>query len=212
MEINKGENKVVITTFILGLIGVLLFIIILGSFQKLLSNNESGFLHLLMSLMFLCWLPIPLVIYMKMKNYDFLLVGTIFGMLSIIIYITTMLLQASHLSYSSKMQNSDLELWENRDKWMMNGLLGGQVELMAGFLKGVWTIFLTICFWLNGQILFFILGIIYSLLVFFYLSMLLDMSINKQIPFLKKMKLNSIMINLDNTSWAAILLVWLLLS
>lgn len=200
----------IITTFIIGLIGILIFILILCSFQKLLANNESGFLHLLMSLMFLCWLPIPLVVYVKMKSYDFLLVGTIFGVLAIILYIVTMLLQAGHLSYSAKMQKRDVQLWENRDDWMLNGLLGGQVELMAGFLKGIWIIFLTICFYLSGQTLFFILGIVYSVLTFFYLSMLFDASVNKQISFLKKLKLNSIIINLDNASWFAILLIWIL--
>lgn len=202
----------VITTFVIGLLGIVLFIVILSSFQKLLTSNESGFLHLLMSIMFLCWIPVPLTLYIKLKTYDFIFIGTIFGVLSIVLYIFTMLLQAGHLSYSSKMQQSDVKLWESRDQWMLNGLLGGQVELMAGFLKGIWTIFLTVCFGLNGQMVFFILGIVYSIFTLFYLSMLLDYSIYKQIPFFKKLKLNSIIINLENTSWFAILLLWIILT
>lgn len=93
---------------------------------------------------------------------------------------------------------------------MLNGLLGGQAELMAGVLKGIWIIFLTICFWLDGQILFFIFGIIYSVLTLFYLNMLFNESICKQIPFLTKLKLNTIIINLETTSWFAILLLWLI--
>jgi hypothetical protein len=207
----KEAVILIITTSIFGFLGIVLFVVILISFQKLLANNESGFLHLLMSIMFICWLPIPFVIYTKMGRYDFLLIGTIFGTFAILFYILTMLLQAGHLTYSSKMQDSDIKLWEGRDEWMLNGLLGGQVELMAGMLKGVWSIFLTVSFWLQGHTVLFMLGIIYSTLTFFYLSMLLDMSINKKISFLKKLKLSTMIINLENASWFTILLIWLII-
>ncbi len=198
-----------VITLIMGVIGILLFMFIACSFKRLLLDNESGFLHLLMSLMFICWLPIPFAIYIKMKEYDFLMIGTIFGVLSLLLFIFTMLLQAGHLSYSAKVQGTDKILWENRDEWMLNGLLGGLVELTAGFLKGIWAIFLTICFKLNEQTIFFMIGIVYCILTLFYLNMLFNSSINKKPKFLKYLKLNTVVMNLENVVWFAVLLIWL---
>jgi hypothetical protein len=144
-----------------------------------------------------------------MKEYDFLMIGTIFGVLSLLLFIFTMLLQAGHLSYSAKVQGTDKILWENRDEWMLNGLLGGLVELTAGFLKGIWAIFLTICFKLNEQTIFFMIGIVYCILTLFYLNMLFNSSINKKPKFLKYLKLNTVVMNLENVVWFAVLLIWL---
>ena len=66
----------------MGIIGIIIFITIVATFQKLLRKNESGFLHLLMCFMFICWLPIPFVIYLKIRTYSFLFVGALFGTLS----------------------------------------------------------------------------------------------------------------------------------
>lgn len=198
-------------TAVMGIIGIILFVIILGTFKKLLENNEGGFLHLLMSLMFICWLPIPFVVFLKLRSYTFLFVGAMLGTLSLIIFIITMIIQASHLSYSAKLSMKDNEDRNKTDQWIINGLIGSQVELLAGFLKGIWVIFLTVAFWLDGQILFALLGTIYSLFTIGYLFMLLDTSLIKEVKFLKKFKLNTLIINLENASWFLILIVWLIL-
>ncbi|WP_425449408.1 hypothetical protein [Dethiothermospora halolimnae] len=197
------------TSFFMGILGLVIFIIIVTTFQKLLKNNESGFLHLLMCFMFLCWLPVPLVVYIELKAYSFLFIGALLGTVSLILYIIKMILQASHLSYSARASNNDKELWREKNEWMLNGLLGSQVELLAGFLKGIWTIFLTIVFWLNGQMIFSALGIIYSLFTIIYLLKLLDTSLIKELKILKVLSINTLIINLETSSWFLILLIWL---
>jgi len=193
----------------MGILGIIIFVIIILIFQNLLKNNESGFLHLLMAFMFVCWLPIPVVTYIELKSYDFLLIGALLGMVSLIIYIVTMILQAGHLSYSAKISNEDSEFWRKSDEWMLNGILGGQVELLAGFLKGIWVIFFTIAFWLDGQILFAFISIMYSLFAIIYLLKLLDTSLVRGIKIFKILPINSLIINLETSSWFFILLIWL---
>lgn len=194
---------------IIGSIGILLFLVILATYSKLLKNNESGFLHLLMCLMYTCWLPLPIVINFKYKAYDFLVIGTLLGTTSILLLIITMILQASHLSYSALNTNKNVELWNNRDAWMLNGLLGGQVELFAFFLKTLWYICLTYVFFINKNYIFFAIGIIYSMLIIFYFVMLIDKSLIKEISFIKKLKLNTLVINLETVSWFLIIIIWL---
>ncbi|MET3322714.1 UNVERIFIED_ORG: hypothetical protein ABIC97_005867 [Peribacillus simplex] len=46
-----------ISTIILGWIGVLIFLIVVFSFQKMAKNNEYAFMHILMALMYAMWLP-----------------------------------------------------------------------------------------------------------------------------------------------------------
>ncbi|MTI67993.1 MAG: hypothetical protein FH753_15530 [Firmicutes bacterium] len=159
--------------------------------------------------MFICWLPIPFVIYLELKTYNFLFIGALLGTVSLIIYIITMILQASHLSYSKGLAYENKDLWERNDDWMINGLLGSQVELLAGLLKGIWIIFLTLTFWLDGQIIFSIIGIVYSLFVVIYLLKLLDTSLIREIKILKEFPINPLVINLETSSWFLILLIWL---
>jgi hypothetical protein len=193
----------------ISLVGIVLFVVIVLTFSRLLKKNEGGFLHLLMSLMYLCWLPIPITVRYMLKEYDFLVVGTVFGTVSLLTLILTMILQASHLSYSAIHYKENEVFWDTSDKWVLHGLLGSQVELLAGVLKGVWSIFVTACFWLRGDFIFFSLGIIFSLLTVAYLSMLIDSSLVRKISFLKYMKLNFIVINLETFGWYLLLTVWL---
>lgn len=196
-------------TFFMGILGVIIFITILSTFQKLLKNDESGFLHLLMCFMFICWLPIPFVVYLELKIYSFLFVGALLGTVSLVLYVITMILQASHLSYSTRLAYENEELWRKNDDWMLNGLLGSQVELLAGFLKGIWIMFLALTFWLDGQIIFSILGIFYSLFTVLYLLKLLDISLIRDIKILKILPVNPLIINLETSSWFLLLLIWL---
>lgn len=197
---------------IIGIIGILLFLAILATYSKLLKNNESGFLHLLMCLMYTCWLPLPIVINFKYKASDFLIIGTIFGTTSILFLIINMLLQASHLSYSALKSNNNSDLWNDRDAWILNGLLGGQVEIFAFFLKTLWYICLTYVFFINNNCIFFSIGIIYSFLVVFYFFMLIDKSLVKTTPFLANFKLNTLIINLETVSWFLFIIIFLVIT
>lgn len=199
----------VYSALILGIIGEIIFIIIIMTVKKLLRSNESGFLHLLMCIMYICWLPIPIVVNLKIGINNFLIIGTIFGTLSLILLSLTMLIQSSHLSYSAVKSNCDLELWNSRDEWVLNGLIGGQVELFALFLKSIWYIFFTIYFLINSQFIFFMLGVLFSLLSIFYLSMLIERSVIKKVKYATKLKLNSLIINIETATWFFIILIWL---
>ncbi|MTI71871.1 MAG: hypothetical protein FH751_16605 [Firmicutes bacterium] len=205
----RGVFIIVKTTFFIGVLGIIISIIIVSTFQRLLKNNESGFLHLLMCFMFICWLPIPLVTYFELKTYNFLFIGALLGTVSLVLYIITMILQASHLSYSNRLAYENKELWRRNDDWMLNGLLGSQVELLAGLLKAIWIIFLTLTFWLDGQIVISIIGIAYSLFGIIYLLKLLDTSLIREIKILKEFPINPLVINLETTSWFLIILIWL---
>jgi len=113
------------------------------------------------------------------------------------------------LSYSTKLSYKNKELWRKNDDWMLNGLLGSQVELLAGFLKGIWITFLAFTFWIDGQVIFYIISIFYSLFTVIYLLKLLDISLNKEIKIFKILPINSLVINLETSSWFLILLIWL---
>jgi hypothetical protein len=202
----------IFATIIASAVGVILFLIIALSYNKLLQKNESGFLHLLMALMYACWLPIPMVMYYQLRDYEFLIVGTVFGFVSILILALTMVLQASHLTYSAYHHKEDTRLWDRNDSWMLNGLLGGQVELLANVLRGIWVIFVTICFWLRGDILLFSFGVIFSLFACAYMMRLIDSSLVREIRFLKLVKLSYIIINLETFGWFLMLTVWLVAS
>lgn len=181
----------------MALIGLLIFFFIVVNLKKLLQKNESGFIHLLYALMISCYIPMPFATYIKLNQYDFLLVGAIIGTVSLIIMLVTMMFQCGHLSYSGNHENENLELWKNRDAWMLNGILGGVVEIMSGFLRGLWMIFLTIALFLDRQIFVGIVAIVFSMFTFTYLIMSIDMALVNKIPILSKIKLNSIVINLE---------------
>jgi len=207
-----GVRQLIFATAIFSVIGIILFLIIVLTYNKLLQNNESGFLHLLMALMYASWLPIPITVYRLLGDYKFLIVGTVFGVTSIVILILTMVLQAGHLTYSANRHKEDAVLWDRNDNWMLNGLLGGQVELLANVLRGIWVIFVTICFWLRGDVLLFSFGVIFSSFVCAYVMRIIDLSLVSEIRFLKLVKLNYIIINLETFGWFLLLTVWLVAS
>ena len=162
-----------------------------------------------MAFMYVCWLPIPIASYQILRDYEFLIIGTMFGVVSLGILILTMVLQASHLAYSAIHHDEDAEFWDKSDNWMLIGLLGGQVELLALILKGIWVMFIAICFWFRGDILSFSLAAVSSLFSVAYLINLLDLALVKKLRFLKLIKINSIVTNSETFAWFAFLTVWL---
>lgn len=86
---------------ILDWIGVLIFVIIAFTFQKMIKNNEFAFMHLLMALKYAMWFPLPLALY-QLLNSELLIVGTIFGLAYLIMLVITMTLQTGHIIIYSK--------------------------------------------------------------------------------------------------------------
>lgn len=189
-----------------------MFIIIGSTFQKLLKANESGLLHLLLAFKFASWLLLPFAMYQVLGKPDFLWSGTFLGTISLTLLTFTMVMQAGHLTYSAKQAKAgDSKVWEERDNWMLDGLLAGVTELFADVLKGVWVIMLTIAFWIQGYTGMGIVGMLFSIFTVFYFFRLLDRAMVREIAFFKKRTLNFWMVNLENfllflvmTGWLAI--------
>ncbi|GGH85660.1 heme exporter protein D [Pullulanibacillus pueri] len=196
------------------LIAFIIFVVLIFSFKALLKRNESGFMHLLLALMFTCWLPIPLAVQKALGHPEPLLIGTGFGMLSLILLVFTMVLQASHLSYSAKQaMNHNQALWQERDNWMLGGMLAGTTELFADFLKGVWTVFLTVAFFAKGHSVMGVVGIIYSIVGVISVLLLINQTVVKEMPILAKLqsKLGFVYHNLETFVWYMVLTFWLVL-
>ena len=206
-----GVRQLILASIIMSIIGISVFLIVLATYKMLLRENESGFLHLLMSFMYACWLPMPIVVYHILRDDEFLVVGTMFGVVSIVILILTMVLQASHLTYSATHHKEDAALWDKNDSWMIQGLLGGQVELLAKVFGGIWVMFVTASFWIRGYVLLGSFGIIFSLFTYIYLMKLIDSALVNKLRFLELVKLNYIVINLETFGWYLLLTVWLVL-
>ena len=90
-----------ISTMIIGWIGVLIFLIIVFTYQKMAKNKEFAFMHILMALMYTMWLPLPLALY-QLLDSELLQVGTIFGLAYLIMLVITMALQTGHITFIVK--------------------------------------------------------------------------------------------------------------
>ena len=200
-------------TVVCSIIALLFFFILGSTYQIFIKQKESGLLHLLLAFMFLFWLPLPYTVQKTLEEEGGLAVGTLFGTVSFFIFVITMVFQAGHLSYAVKHAQDHAQRWEERNDWMLNGLLGGTAELFAGFLKGIWTIFLTVAFFVNHQLVMGTLGIVYGLVGIIYLLLLVNQTSVREMPLLDKLyrKLSFIFFNVETASWNTALSIWLVL-
>ncbi len=177
---------------IIALVGLFLFIYLILSLNKMHKNKQGALIHLILAMIYTCWLPIPIAYPLIFKESSFLIIASIFGSLSLVIGIIVMIVQASHLSYSVKHGEKETRQ-DDINNWVLNGLIGSQVELYVGFLKAIFIGFVTTYFFSTGQ---FVLGAIGSLFFFInliYLPMLIADNLNKE----PKIKLNQIQMNLE---------------
>lgn len=193
----------VLSTVIFGWIGILIFLGILFTFQRLAINNEYAFLHLLMAIMYATWLPLPLVLYQWLDS-DILLVGTVFGLLYLILIVIAMALQTGHIAYLTK-HNEDGKITDALGNYMM-ATLSNPYESLLGVFKCIWAIFLGVTFWQNGELLMVGLMTLFGLFFFYYLFMMLDASLVTRVKLFAKVKPNPIIINLEVLFFFIILL------
>lgn len=184
----------IISTMIMGWIGILIFLFIIFTHRKLVKGNEYAFIHLLMALMYAMWLPLPLALN-KLLQSDFLQVGTIFGFAYVMMIVFTMTLQTGHISYIVK-HNDDKSITEKQGQYMM-ATLSNPFELLANILRCVWSLFLGIAFWSSGQVLMASLLLLFSLFVFYFFAIMLDTVLVKRVTFFSKVKPNPILFNLE---------------
>ena|SRR5699024_2997815 len=123
-----------ISSIILGWIGVLIYLVIVLALQMIMKNNEFAFLHILMALMHAMWLPLPLALN-EILNSGPLQTGTIFGLLYLFILVITMTLQTGHITYIVK-QNEDKSISNQQAEYMMT-TLSSPAEAFAGIFKTV---------------------------------------------------------------------------
>ena len=153
----------------------------------IMKNNEFAFLHILMTLMHAMWLPLPLALN-EILDSGPLQTGTIFGILYLFILVITMTLQTGHITYIVK-QNEDKSISNQQAEYMMN-TLSSPAEAFAGIFKSLWALFLVIAFWNSGEFIMASLMTLFSLLLFYYLFLVLvlDRSLVKQIKLFLKVK------------------------
>ncbi|MEN2466006.1 hypothetical protein [Ornithinibacillus sp. JPR2-1] len=184
----------IISTVIMGWIGILIFLIIIFTYQKLAKLNEYAFIHLLMALMYAMWLPLPFALNTLLQS-DSLQVGSIFGFVYLMMIVITMTLQTGHISYIVK-HNEDKSITEKQGQYMM-ATLSNPFELLANIFRCVWSLFLGIAFWSSGQVLMASLLLLFSLFVFYFFAIMLDTALVKRVTFFSKVKPNPILVNLE---------------
>lgn len=200
--------------FLGGLIGIVgsLILVITGIFaSNLLKKNESGLVHLLMTFVYICWSPLPIIGYFKFEGMEWLAIGTIFGSLGMVVMVISMIMQTGHLSYSGKIEE-DREIWNRNDSWIMCGLLGSSVELLGLFLKSLWIVFLAVAFFISGQTVMFCVSSIFAITVIMYLFNLIDSSLVRDSRLFKVMPKNMIIINIETLVWFSIVSIWMIIN
>lgn len=196
----------VFSTMILGWIGILIFLTIIFTFQKMIKNNEYAFLHLLMAIMYAVWLPLPFVLF-QLLDSDVLLVGTVFGSVYLILLVIGMVLQTGHLAFITK-HNENGEITDSQGNYMM-ATLSQPYESLVNVFKCIWAIFLGITFWQNEEMLMAGLMFLFGLFIFYYLFIILDASLIKRIKLFAIMKPNTFLVNFETLFFFISLLIYL---
>lgn len=181
-----------LSTVILGWIGIGVFVTILLTFLKLMKNKEQGLLRLVMGFMYAMWLPLPLALFYLLEQ-ELLLTGSIFGFVYLLMLVTTMGFQTGHIVHIVKQEQS--EIWEERATWMLD-TFSSSFEGLANVFKSIWSIFLAISFWLNGETWMAILMSLFSLMIIYYVNNLVNVSTIKRIKLTEKLKPNPFIYNI----------------
>ncbi|WLD94077.1 hypothetical protein [Alkalihalobacillus sp. AL-G] len=194
---------------LLAWIGLLLYLALFFSFRFLVQRNENALLHLWLAFIFTLFLPVHLLLVRNVQS-EITLVATLFGVLYILVLIVTMALQTGHLSYSLK-QTERKELWDERDRWIMHGMLGDGFEPFAGVIMNVWLLLLSLAFFESGET---IMGLLTALLGLFIIRNFVILLNNTRAKTrkLKWFQMNPIITNLHTLISFTILIVWLTIS
>lgn len=196
----------VFSTMILGWLGILIFLTIIFSFQKMIKNNEYAFLHLLMVIMYAVWLPLPFVLF-QLLDSDILLVGTVFGSVYLILLVIGMALQTGHIAFLTK-HNESGAITDSQGDYMMS-ILSRPYESLVNVFKCIWAIFLGLTFWRNEEMLMAGLMFLFGIFIFYYLLIILDTSLIKRIKLFAKMKPNTFLVNFETLFFFLTLLIYI---
>ncbi|WP_042224704.1 hypothetical protein [Oceanobacillus manasiensis] len=195
----------ILSTVILGWIGIGIFVTMLLTFMKLIKNKEHGFLHLLMGFMYAMWLPLPFALYFELEQ-ELLFTGSIFGFVYLLMLVITMGFQTGHIVHIVKQEQS--EVWDERASWMLD-TFSSSFEGLANVFKSIWSIFLAIAFWINEEITMAILMSLFSLMIIYYLNNLINVSTIKRIKLTEKLKPNPFIYNIEALLFFLTLMIYI---
>jgi hypothetical protein len=194
-----------VSFIVFGWLGILVYLIVLFTANQLQKNGETALLHLLICLAFVFFTPLPL--YLILSNHSqFFVISSVFGFLFLIMIITTMALQVGHLSYSNNQDKSDK--WEDRDNWMIHGMLGDVFESVVNVIFHIWILLLAVGFIIEKKYVIGILMAIFSLLIIRSLGILFNVVVKKPISFLRNFKLNPIVTTLETILFFLVIVCW----
>ncbi|MCR8968433.1 hypothetical protein [Facklamia sp. 7083-14-GEN3] len=194
------------STVIFGWIGILIFLLILFNFKKMAKNNEYALMHLMQAIMYAMWLPLPLVLY-QLLDSDILFVGSVFGSVYLILLVAGMALQTGHLAFISK-HNEDKKISDSQANYMM-ATLSHPYEGFVNVFKCLWAIFLGLSFWQKGEGIMAMIMFLFGLFIIYYLIIILDASLVKRVTLFKKIKPNTVLVNLETFLFFLTLIIYI---
>lgn len=195
-----------VSTLILGWIGIIIFLIILLSYRRMAKNNEFALLHMLMALMYAMWLPLPFTL-IRILKADHLQIGAIFGVVYLFMLVITMTFQAGHITFIVK-KNDDKLITPIQSEYMMF-TLSNPFEALVNVFKCMWALFLALAFWDQNESMMAILMTVFSLLIFYYLAIMINSVLVKQIKLFSKVKPNMYLINIETFLFFFALLIFI---
>lgn len=194
------------STMILGWIGIIIFLIILLSFRRMAKNNEFALLHILMALMYAMWLPLPFTL-IRILKAEYLQIGAIFGLVYLLMLVITMTFQAGHITFIVK-KNEDKLITAMQGEYMMF-TLSNPFEALVNVFKCIWALFLALAFWNQNESVMAILMTVFSLLIFYYLAIMINSVLVKQMKLFSKVKPNMYLTNIETFLFFLALLIYI---
>ncbi|RIW32000.1 hypothetical protein D3H55_14050 [Bacillus salacetis] len=195
-----------IATLTFGWIGIGIFLLIVFSLRSLLKNNEYGFLHMLMAVMYSMWLPLPFFL-TEILTYEALRIGMIFGLLYLIMMVVTMAMQTGHIVHIAR-EEKTASAHEERSNHIM-ATLCGPFELLANIFKCIWAFFLVLAFWDNDMKMFAGVMLIFVMFIFYFLILLVNNSLNKPLKLFEKVVSNPYVFNIETICFFLTIIIYI---
>lgn len=200
--------KLLVSTMIFGWTGVILFLFLSFSYQKLAESNEFALVHIVMAMMYATWLPLPFTLNHILK-IEYLQIGTIFGIVYLLLLVSAMTLQAGHITFIVK-ENDNRGITDIQGEYMMF-TLSNPLEATVNIFKCIWALFLALAFWNQNERIMAVIMLFFSFLIFYYLAIVLNTVMVKQMKLFSWVKQNIYFTNLETFSFFFVLLIYLTL-
>ncbi len=195
-----------LTTTILGWIGIIMFLGIMLSYRWITRNNEFALLHILLAFMFAMWLPLPFTL-VHILNVEYLRIGAIFGTVYLLMLVVTMTLQAGHIAFIEK-TNDGKEIPAVQGQYMMS-TLSDPFEGLANIFKCIWGLFLALAFWQESERILAVSMFLFCLFIFYYLAITINTVLVKQVKLFSQVKANIYLTNLETFLFFLVLVIFI---